>query len=493
MTNLTQHWTMTRNGALAAACVGICSACTQGADYEKPEISTPTAYRFAPAAAPSPALPEAAWWQGFGDDDLNRMIPEALSGSHDLRIAVARVEEANAVLMGTRSQGLPQVGYGASAARERTTQQGGVFPSDGGQARSIFGAALQASWEIDLWGRIERETEAARANLLASEQARRGVELTLIASVIRGYVTLLDLDSQLAIAEATIASRKQSVAIYRARLNGGFISEFEMAQILADYESAVAAAPELRRLVAQQEDALSVLLGRNPGQIERGRTLYKLSTPTVPEGLPAELLARRPDILQAEQQLIASHALIGATRARYFPRISLTGVAGFASAELGDLFVGTARTWSFAGDVTGPIYTGGGLAAATDQAQARRAQALAVYERTIQHAFRDVDDALIALETSGEIVASLERRVATLERGLTLARARYDNGYSDSLDVLDIERSLFSAQLTLAAARGDRFRALVDLYSALGGDWVEEPDAVAVASAAPGRNPERRP
>jgi multidrug efflux system outer membrane protein len=483
-----------RDAALAAACVGICSACTQGADYEKPVISTPTAYRFAPAAAaPSPALPEAGWWQGFGDDALNRMIPEALSGSHDLRIAVARVEEANAVLMGTRSQGLPQVGYGASAARERTTQQGGVFPSDGGQTRSIFGAALQASWEIDLWGRIERETEAARANLLASEAARHGVELTLIASVIRGYVTLLDLDSQLAIAEATIASRKQSVGIYRARLNGGFISEFEMAQILADYESAVAAEPELRRLVAQQEDALSVLLGRNPGPIKRGRTLYKLSSPTAPEGLPSELLARRPDILQAEQQLIASHALIGAARAQYFPRISLTGVAGFASAELGDLFVGTARTWSFAGDVTGPIYTGGGLAAATDQAQARRAQALAAYERTIQHAFRDVDDALIALETSGEVVASLERRVATLERGLTLARARYDNGYSDSLDVLDIERSLFSAQLTLAAARGDRFRALVDLYSALGGDWVEKPDAVAVASAAPGRNPERGP
>lgn len=492
MTKLTQQWMRTSSGALAAAC--LCSACVQGADYEKPAVSTPTAYRFGPTAAapPSPTLSDAAWWQGFGDDLLNRMVREALSGSPDLRIAAARVEEAEAVLMGTRSQGLPQVGYVASAARERTAQQGGV-PFGAGQARSVFGAALQASWEIDLWGRIQRETEAARANLLASEEARRGVELTLTAAVIRSYITLLDLDSQLAIAEATITSRKRSVALYRARLNGGFISEFEMAQVMADYESAVAAAPELRRLVAQQEDALSVLLGRNPGPIARGRTLYGLATPTVPAGLPAELLTRRPDILQAEQQLIASQALIGATRARYFPRISLTGVAGFASAELGDLFAGTARTWSFAGDVAGPIYTGGGLAAATGQAQARQAQALAVYERTIQNAFRDVDDALIALQTSGEIVASLERRVATLERGLALARARYDNGYSDSLDVLDIERSLFSAQLTLAAARGDRFRALVDLYSALGGDWIEEPEEVAIASAAAGRNPGRRP
>lgn len=489
MTKLTQQWMRTGGGALAAAYLCVCSACTQGADYERPVVTTPTAYRF--TSPPSPTSSDAVWWRGFGDDVLDRLIGEALAGSRDLRVAAARVEEANAVLMGTRSQGLPQIGYAASAARERTTQQGGgVFPSDAGQTRSVFGAALQASWEIDLWGRIERETEAARANLLATEEARRGVELTLIAAVINSYITLLDLDSQLKIAEATIAGRQRSVAIYRARLNGGFISEFEMAQVMADYESAVAAAPELRRLIAQQEDALSVLLGRNPGPIERGRTLDSLVAPTVPAGLPAELLTRRPDILQAEQQLIASHAMIGATRARYFPRISLTGVAGLASAELGDLFTGTARTWSFVGDVTGPIYTGGGLTAATDQAEARQAQALATYEHTVQNAFRDVDDALIALQMSGEIVASLERRVATLERGLTLARARYDNGYSDSLDVLDIERSLFSAQLTLAAARGDRFRTLVDLYSALGGDWVVKPGEAAVASAAAERGPQ---
>ena len=286
------------------------------------------------------------------------------------------------------------------------------------------------------------------------------------------------------IAKTTVVRRRQSADLFQARLKGGAISEFEMSQVLADYETAVAAVPELRRLVAQQEDALSILLGRNPGPIERGRTLADLATPAVPADLPAELLTRRPDILQAEQQLIASNALIGAARARYLPRISLTGLAGFASADLGDLFEGTSRTWSFVGDMTGPIYTGGALAAATGQAEARRDQALAAYERTIQIAFSEVEDALIARQTSGEIVDANQRRVKALERGLELVQARYDNGYADSLDVLDTERNLFSAQLALADARGDRFRALVALYRALGGDWIEDSKDMSIARVA---------
>ncbi|MGZ8349208.1 MAG: efflux transporter outer membrane subunit, partial [Allosphingosinicella sp.] len=298
--------------------------------------------------------------------------------------------------------------------------------------------------------------------------------LTLVASVIIGYVTLLDLDLRLRIAEETVASRGQFVRLYRRRLEGGYISNFEMSQVEAEYETAVAAVPDLRRLIAQQENALSVLVGRNPGSIERGQVLQSLGTPVVPASLPAELLTRRPDILQAEQQLIASNALIGAARALYFPRISLTALGGLASAALGNLFTGSARTWSFIGDISGPIYTGGGIAAAVGQADARREQALAAYELTIQNAFRDVEDALIAIQTTREIEQSLERRVAALEQGVVLARLRYDNGYADSLDVLDTERSLFSAQLAHAAARGDRYRALVDLYRALGGDWVHQ-------------------
>ena len=473
-------WKMARRAAVLL-CLSASSACTLGPDYERPVVETPGAYRFDNATLSSTGLVNGpAWWQGFGDESLDGLIREAIENNRDLRIATARVDEFSYVLMGTRSQAFPQIGYGASASRQRASEQGNVpIPDFADPVSSSFSTVLSASWEIDLWGRIRRETEAARANLLATEEARRGVVLTLVASVVLGYITLLDLDNQLRIAEATVASRGEFVRLFRRRLEGGVVSGFEMAQVEADYESAVAAVPELRRIIAQQEDALSVLLGRNPGPIERGSNLDTLVAPAVPASLPSELLTRRPDILQAEQQLVASNALIGAARALYFPRISITGLAGFASAALGNLFTGSARTWSFVGDVAGPIFTGGGLAAAVGQAEARREQALNAYELTIQNAFRDVEDALIAVQTSGEVVASFERRVAALTEGLRLARERYDNGYSDSLDVLDTERNLFSAQLALSDARGDRFRALANLYRALGGDWVDEAAAMA--------------
>jgi multidrug efflux system outer membrane protein len=325
--------------------------------------------------------------------------------------------------------------------------------------------------------------------LLASEEGRRGVTLTLISSAIIGYITLLDLDEQLRVSEATAAGRKQSVDVFEKRLAAGWISEFEMAQVRSEYEAALAALPPVRQAIAVQEDALSVLVGRNPGPIDRAtpeelETYHQL---VVPAGLPSELLIRRPDILQAEQQLIASNALIGAARALFFPRISLTGLFGFASGSLGSLFSGPARTWSFTGDVAGPIYTGGGLTAAVHQAEARREQSLNNYELVIQNAFRDVDDSLAAVRQSAELRDTLRRRVATLRRGVELARARYENGYSDYLEVLDTERSLFSAELQLASARGDYQRALVNLYRALGGDWTGVPATAATVAPTPAR------
>ena len=424
-----------------------------------------------------------AWWSAFGDPVIDGLVREAIAHNRDLRVAAARVAEFDAILRGTRSQAFPQIGYGLTASRKRTSEQIGIpFPPGTSPLSSSFGSILSASWEIDLWGRIRRETEAARANLLATTEARRGVVLTLVASVISSYVTLLDLDSRLQVAEETLAGREKSVAIFRKRLAGGYVSDFEMSQVQAEYESAVAAIPDLKQAIAIQENALSVLLGRNPGPIQRGQNLHTLRTPAVPAALPAELLARRPDIVRAEQQLIASNALIGAARALYFPRISLTGLGGLASNSLGNLFAGSARTWTFTGDVAGPIYTGGGLKAASDQATARREQSLASYEITIQNAFREVEDALVTVQKAREIEASIERRVASLRQAVSLVHARYDNGYSDYLDVLDSERSLFSAELSLAAARGDTYRALVDLYRALGGDWVDQVDAMATAA-----------
>jgi multidrug efflux system outer membrane protein len=470
---MTQGESMKRLSAVLS-CASLLASCIQGPDYVKPTVEVPAAYRFAGGAIqPDGATARQAWWTGFGDPYLNDLVNEALAENRDLRIATARVDEFAAILAGTQSQGLPQVGYAISGNRARASEE--KIPPFVKPLSTTFSTVLTASWEIDLWGRIRRETEAARANLLASEEARRGVTLTLIASVVASYITLLDLDEQLRVSEATLAGRKQSVDLFEKRLKGGWISEFEMTQARADYEFVASQQPPIRQAIAVQEHALSVLLGRNPGRIARTGNLEALRSPVVPAGLPSELLTRRPDILQAEQQLIASNALIGAARALFFPRISLTGLFGFASGSLGNLFTGPAHTWSFTGDVAGPIYTGGGITAAVNQAEARREQQFANYELVIQNAFRDVEDSLSDLQNSAELRATSERRVATLSRSVELAKERYENGYSDYLDVLDAERGLFSAQLQLASTRGDYDRALVNLYRALGGDWSSEP------------------
>jgi len=447
------------------------SGCVQGPDYQKPTVEVPAAYRFADGAflASAPAGTEA-WWGSFGDPVLDELVREALANNRDLRIATARVDEFAAILAGTRSQAFPQVGYGLSGNRSRTSEE--KIPDIVDPLSTTWSSLVSASWEIDLWGRIRRETEAARANLLATEEARRGVILTIISSVVLSYITLLDLDEQLRVTEATAEGRRKNVQLFEIRLKGGWISEFEMSQVRGEYEGALAQIPPYHQAIATQENALSVLIGRNPGPIARGRSLAGLHAPPIPSGLPSDLLIRRPDIMAAEQSLIASNALIGAARALFFPSISLTAGFGFVSTALKNLFTGPARTWSFTGDVAGPIYTGGGLTAAVDQAEARRDQSLANYEKVIQDAFRDVEDALADIRNTRESQQILERRVATLQRGLDLAVQRYENGYSSYIDVLDTERSLFSAQLQLAAAKGDYQRAIVNLYRALGGDWT---------------------
>lgn len=455
------------------------AGCVQGPDYSPTAVSTPSTYRFAiPAAEQASAI---GWWRSFNDPNLDSLVTEAMANNRNLTIAAARVDEFTAILAGTRSQAYPQIGYGLSGSRSRASQD--KLPSFVDPLSTTFSSLLTASWEVDLWGRIRRETEAARANLLASEEARRGVTLTIISSVIAGYVTLLDLDEQLRVAQATAVGRKKSVDLFETRRAGGWVSDFEMSQVRAEYESALAQIPPIQKAIALQENALSVLVGRNPGPIARTRDVQALRSPGVPAGIPSELLIRRPDILEAEQQLIASNALIGVARAQFFPRITLTGLLGLASGSLGNLFSGPAHTWSFTGDVAGPIYTGGGLTAAVEQAEARRAQSLANYQLVIQEAFRDVEDSLADVRHSAELRDTLQRRVDTLRRGVELANERYDNGYSDYLEVLDTERSLFSAELQLAAARGDYGRALTSLYRALGGDWTGEIPAAPSAGA----------
>ena len=458
------------NGACCAVAFMLAGGCVQGPDYSAPVVEIPAAYRGASEAAPIATTP--GWWSAYHDPLLDVLVSEAIANNRDLRIATARIDEAAAILAGTRSQGRPQLGYGLTGSRARASEN--KLPDFVDPLSTTFASLMSASWEIDLWGRIRRETEAARANLLASEEARRGVSLTLIASVISAYATLLDLDDQLRVAAATTRGRLKSVELFETRLAAGWVSEFEMAQVRSEYESALQQIPPIKQAIATQEHALSVLVGRNPGPISRSNEPDQLSGPAIPAGLPSDLLLRRPDIREAEQQLIASNALIGSARALFFPRINLTGLFGFASGSLGNLFSGPSRTWEFTGDVAGPIYAGGGLDAAVDQAEARRDQSLANYERVIQNAFRDVEDSLADVRHSADLRETLTRRVLTLRRGVELANERYENGYSDYLEVLDTERSLFSAELQLAAARGDYQRALVSLYRALGGDWTSE-------------------
>jgi len=477
------NWPFSKRLTAMACCLTVMSGCVQGPEYAKPAVDVPAIYRFAQQPIriePQPG--DELWWRGFGDQQLDALVGEAIASNRDLQVATARVDEFAAILAGTRSQAFPQIGYDVSGNRARASEE--KLPNFVNPLSTTFASVLSASWEIDLWGRIRRETEAARANLLATEEARRGVTLTLISSVVVGYVTLLDLDEQLRVTESTVAGRRHSLEIFETRFKGGWVSEFEVSQVRGEYESAVAQLPIIRQAIAVQEDALSVLVGRNPSPIARASDQDALHAPVIPAGLPSELLIRRPDIRQAEQQLIASNALIGAARALFFPKISLTGLLGFASGSLGNLFSGPARSWSFTGDVAGPIYTGGGLVAAVNQAEARRDQQFANYELVIQNAFRDVEDSLADLRHSAEVRDTVQRRVATLQRSVELATLRYENGYSDYLDVLDAERSLFNAQLQLASARGDYDRALVDLYRALGGDWTSVPPTYAPSAQA---------
>ena len=461
---------------VAIACAG--NGCALGPDYARPDVDVPAGYRFPETLSPGSSSAASsletvpAWWRSFGDEGLDALVDEGLAANHDLRIATARVDEFAAAVVGTRSQGLPQLGYGAGVSRQLASRDLTRLPAGISPISDNYSAVLSASWELDLWGRVRRETEASKANLFATEQARLGVALTLVSTIVAGYITLLDLDRQLEVSRATLEGRRINVEVFQMRLDGGAVSEFEMMQVTAEYETAAAAIPVIQQAIAQQEHALSVLVGRNPGPIRRGRTLQQLNAPPVLAGLPSDLINRRPDILQAEQQLVAANALIGAARALYFPSVALTGSGGGASRAFDNLFTGPARTWSFSGQLLGPLFAGGAIDAVNRQAVARREQALETYRRTIQSAFRDVDDALAAIKAQHALVASLERQVAALKRAVVLTRYRYDNGYTDYLEVLDTERSLFSAELSLSSARGSGLRALVDLYRALGGDWI---------------------
>lgn len=451
------------------------SACVAGPDYRRPPVDAPNAFRFEDKEAKN--LADTRWWEQFQDPAMNDLIGIALAENKDVKIAAARVDQFLGQLASTRAPLFPQASAGLSAQRQRNSEIG-LLQSPAGTplTNNLFDATLSVSWEIDVFGRLRRQVESARANLLASEEGRRATILTLVSSVALSYINLRSLDRQLEIARSTTASREESLRVFRLRFEGGTVSELELTQTQAEYEDSLSRIPLLESQIAQQEHALSILLGRNPGEIRRGRQLGELGLPAVPSGLPSELLARRPDLRQAEQNLISANALIGAARAQYFPSISLTGLFGAASTELSDLFTGPAKTWSFGASASAPIFTAGGIAGQVQQSEALQQQSLLQYQKAIQIAFQEVEDGLVSFQKSRAQMEAQARQVNTLTNYARLARIRYDNGYTSYIEVLDAERSLFNAQVSYTQTQASMYTSMINLYKAMGGGWVAEAD-----------------
>jgi multidrug efflux system outer membrane protein len=458
---------------LVITCVGaaILAGCMMGPDYTRPKVDAPEAFRFEPKAVADTANTD--WWKQFNDPMLDALIAEALANNLNVKIAAANIQQAAGLLTQTRSELFPQVGYSATGERLKVPNTGlvAVIPNYP-NPQSTYQALLNASWEIDLWGRLRRLSEAALANVLATDDARDGVILSLVASVANDYIQLLGLDEQLAVAKQTLGTYAESVKLFELQFKYGQVSQMNVAQAQSQYENAAAQIPVIESQIAQTENALSILLGRNPGPIARGKALDALALPQVPAGLPSQLLERRPDLMQSEQQLIAANAQIGAAKALYFPTISLTGAFGGASSDLSKLFTGPARVWNYAGQITGPIFTFGAVSGQVAQAEAGQQAALLNYQLSIQNAFADVDNALVANQKLQDQLASQGRLVAALKDYSRLAQLQYTGGYTAYSTVLQAEQSLFPAELTLASVRAQVFASSVNIYKAMGGGWV---------------------
>jgi len=460
----------------------VLAGCAVGPDYRRPVIESPPAWRIDEVEAQETA--NMAWWDQLNDPVMNSLIDEALKQNLDLKIATARIDEYIGRYWMGRSGLFPQIGVTAEAGRSRSSEEGAAPMSPQVEnPADFYQGFFSGSWEIDLWGKLRRATEASRADLLATQEARQAVILSLVSAVANGYITLRDFDKQREIAVNTAKTREESYKLFKQRFEGGVISELELNQVKSEYEQALATIPQIEKQIVFQENALSRLLGRNPGPIARGKHIDELVLPAVPMGLPSDLLANRPDIRQAEQVLVAANARIGVARAQYFPALSLTGLFGQASADLSNLFTGSARVWSWGGSVAAPIFTGGAIRGQVKAAEAVRQQALFGYQRAIQTAFREVEDALVDQRRTREQLEAQQRQVDSLRDYTRFARLRYENGYTSYIEVLDAERSLFSAELTYVQTQGTLFGALVNLYKAMGGGWVVEADKLTVSSS----------
>jgi multidrug efflux system outer membrane protein len=445
--------------------------CMVGPNYHRPAIQTPVAYRDLSenpqAQAQAASYADLPWWQVFQDPQLQDLIGTALKQNYDMQLATERISAARAQLAITRSSLFPQVQGNANftGGKEQNFQSQSNF----------LALTADASFQLDLFGKLRRETQAARAQLLATEDAQRTVMLTLVSDVASDYFTLLQLDLELQITRDTVTTQQDSVKLTSFRLEHGVATKLDVLQAQQVLDTANAQIPDLERQIGQQEDAISILIGDYPQGVRRGRPLAEQALPPdVPPGLPSALLERRPDIREAEQTLIAANAEIGVAKASFFPQISLTGSGGGAfgrSNLFSSLMSSQASIWSYGAQVTQPIFTGGALRGNLHLAESQHEQALISYKQAIQYAFRDVSDALIGYQKLHEVRVRQEQTVADLAESVRLSVMRYRGGTTTYLEVLDGQRSLFSAELTLAEARGNEYQSLVQLYKSLGGGW----------------------
>jgi outer membrane protein, multidrug efflux system len=473
--------------------VALLAGCTVGPDYQRPQVKMTDAYRDQVKPQDARSFADLPWWAVFDDEVLKGLIIEALQNNYDMRIAAARVEQARAQAGISAAQAYPAVGAALGANYSRGSflpgQSTPTFGTLTPQPRSAqFNVSVGFSWEIDFWGKFRRGTEAAVAQFLASEDGRRGVIVSLIAQVAGSYVVLRQLDAQLEIAKATTKNYAKTLELYTARLEGGTGSRLEVATGQAQVNDAEATALDLQRQITDQENQISFLLARPPGPIPRGRTLTEFALPPeIPPGLPSSLLERRPDVHQAEEQLIAANALIGVAKANFFPSISLTGIAGLATPDLTQLFKGPSFLWSAGGAASwlAPILQGAQLKGQYDAAWASWQQAEASYEQSVLNAFQEVASSLNDTAALKPVLEQRESQVKNLGQAVDLALDRYEGGVSSYLEVTTNENNLFPAQLNLAAVRAQRYLALISLYRALGGGWRVPKEEVAPTPAGP--------
>jgi len=461
--------------AIILLAVVLLVGCAVGPDYKRPAVDIPQSFRFEEREAKD--LANTAWWEQFNDPVLNDLIQVALQENKDVKVAAARIGQFVGKYVTTRAALFPQFGAGASGGMQRFSESGFTpLPSDFKNPNDVWEVFLNGNWEIDIWGKIRRSTEAARAGILSSEEGRRTVILSLVAAVASAYIDLRDADRELEISRKTAEAYKESLRIFELRFKEGFSSSIEVNMIKAEYEQALSRIYFYGRTIPQLENALSILLGRNPGPIPRGKTLDELALPMVPAGLPSDLLEQRPDIRRAEQDLIAANAQIGVAKSLYYPAISLTGVFGFASTDLSKLFRGSSQAWSWAVPMVTPIFTAGAIRGQVKLTEAQKQELVVRYQQVIQIAFGEVDDSLIDQKQTKEQLEATGRRTAALQEYARLAQIRFDEGYTSYLEVLDANRSLFDSELTYAQTKAALYRSFVNLYKAMGGGWVVKAD-----------------